>query len=383
MSASLIALIMAVLAFAASVISIETAISVTIIEILLGVIGGNFLGLHTTSWIDFLATTGSILLTFSAGAEVDVDLMKKKLKESLLIGIISFLAPFAAAFSYCYYVAGWSFAASEIAGIALSTTSLAVVYAVLVETGLTNTETGKILMASCFVTDLGTAIALSVLFAQVKWQILIYIAVSVVVILLAPRVIPRVFKKYGDRVIEPEIKFIFLLLFLLIYVSDIGASHAVLPAFILGLVLSKTMAEHRQVQKKLRIVSFAMLTPFFFIKAGMNVSLQEISMNLGLLAILFLVKLIPKLIGVYPLARKYVTKDAVFTTLLMSTGLTFGTISSMFGLNAGYINVTQFSLLVTTVILSAVVPTFIAQKWFEPDYIIENQAQLLSDNNDV
>lgn len=383
MSESLIALIMVALAFLASIISIETAISVTIIEILLGVVGGNFLGLHTTSWINFLATTGSIVLTFLAGAEVDLDLMKVKLKESLLIGSISFFAPFIAAFLYCYYGAGWSFHAAEIAGVALSTTSLAVVYAVLVETGLTNTETGKILMASCFVTDLGTAIALSALFAQINWTILIFIAVSVLVIVLAPRIMPQVFERYGDKVIEPEIKFILLLLFILIYVAEVGASHAVLPAFILGLVVSKTFAKHHQVQRRLRIVSFAMLTPFFFIKAGMNVSLREITMNIGLLAILFFVKFIPKFIGVYPLARKYVTKDAIFSTLLMSTGLTFGTISSLFGLNAGYINITQFSLIVTTVILSAVIPTFIAQKWFEPEYLINNGDQFVLEENDV
>jgi len=373
---------MVALAFLASLISIETAISVTIIEILMGVVGGNFLGLHTTTWIDFLAMTGSIVLTFLAGAEVDVDLMKVKLKESLLIGGLSFLAPFLAAIAFCYYVAGWNLQASAIAGVALSTTSLAVIYAVLVETGLTNSETGKILMASCFITDLGTAIALSVLFAQVNWTILIYIAVSVLVIVLAPKTMSRVFERYGDRVIEPEIKFIFLLLFTLIFVAEIGASHAVLPAFILGLMVSRTFAQHFQVQRRLRIVSFAMLTPFFFIKAGMNVSLREISMNMALLAVLFFVKFIPKFIGVYPLARKFLPQDAMYSTLLMSTGLTFGTISSLFGLNAGYINVTQFSLLVTTVILSAIVPTFVAQRWFQPDYLITNGNEITSFENE-
>jgi len=383
MPESLIALIMVSFAFIASLISIETAISVTIIEILLGVIGSNFLGLHSTSWIAFLATTGSIMLTFLAGAEVDVDVMKLKLKESLLIGGFSFLMPFLAALLFCYYVLGWSMEAAQIAGIALSTTSLAVIYAVLVETGLTNTETGKILMASCFVTDLGTAIALSLIFAQIKWQILIYIVVSIMVIVVAPRIMSSVFAKYGDKVVEPEIKLILVLLFLLIFAAEIGSSHAILPAFILGLVISKTFAQHREVQRRLRMVSFAMLTPFFFINAGMNVSLREIGVNLGLLAVFFFIKFIPKFIGVYPLARKYVPKDSMFVTLLMSTGLTFGTISSLFGLNAGYIDVTQFSLLVTTVILSAVIPTFIAQTWFKPDDQKVSEEPILMDKSNL
>jgi hypothetical protein len=50
----------------------------------------------------------------------------------------------------------------------------------------------------------------------------------------------------------------------------------------------------------------------------------------------------------------------------MSTGLTLGTISALFGLNAGIIDTTQFSLLLTVVVLSAVVPTAIAERWFLP-----------------
>jgi Kef-type K+ transport system membrane component KefB len=76
--------------------------------------------------------------------------------------------------------------------------------------------------------------------------------------------------------------------------------------------------------------------------------------------------MVPKLGGVYPLARRYTAPHAVFTTLLMSTGLTFGTITSLYGLSAGIIDRTQFSLLVAVVVLSAIVPTAIAQRFFHP-----------------
>jgi Kef-type K+ transport system membrane component KefB len=109
------------------------------------------------------------------------------------------------------------------------------------------------------------------------------------------------------------------------------------------------------------------LTPFFFLKGGMNVSLALVWANAGLLIALLGVKLVTKFIGVYPLARRYVLADSMFTTLLMSTGLTFGTISSLYGLNAGLLDRAQFSVLVTVVVASAVVPTVIAQRWFSPD----------------
>jgi Kef-type K+ transport system membrane component KefB len=140
----------------------------------------------------------------------------------------------------------------------------------------------------------------------------------------------------------------------------------VLPAFILGLVLSSHYVQHRQEQERLRVVAFAFLTPFFFLKGGMNVSVGALWANLGILALLFLGKMVPKLVGVYPLARRVAAPHAAHATLLMSTGLTFGTISSLYGLNAGIIDRTKFSLLVTVVVPSAIAPTAIAQRLFQP-----------------
>ena len=117
----------------------------------------------------------------------------------------------------------------------------------------------------------------------------------------------------------------------------------------------------------MRVVAFAFLTPFFFFKGGMSISASALWANLGILALLFVGKMVPKLVGVYPLARRYCAPHETFTTLLMSTGLTFGTISSLYGLKAGIIDRTQFSLLVAVVVLSAIVPTAIAQRFFQPD----------------
>jgi len=366
-----IALIIGLLVFLGSLISVETGISVALIEITLGVIGGNFLKLTPTPWLTFLSGFGGILLTFLAGAEVDLVILREKAKESLFIGGISFLAPFLGAIAYCHWITHWTLSASIIGGIALSTTSLAVVYAVLVETGLTNYEIGKIIMASCFITDLGTALALSLIFAEFNAFTLVFAGVSILVIFIMPKISPSIFERYGERVIEPEIKFLFFVLFLFIYVAKLGSSHAILPAFVTGLVLSKNFSENRLLQRKLRVIAFAMITPFFFINGGMNISLRLLYQHFGLFVILFAVKQVTKIVGIYPFARRYVKKEAMFTTLLMSTGLTMGTISSMYGLSSGILDQAQFSILVAAVVVSAVLPTFIAQKWFYPSHVIK------------
>src|SRR6266498_746729 len=218
----LIATILGLLILVASMVSVELGISVAIIEIGLGVVAGNFLGVTSTPWIDFIAAVASIVLTFLAGAEVDPRLLRERAKESILIGVLSFLLPFLGAGLFAYYVAGWDIRQAEIAGIALSTTSLAVVYAVLVETGLTKTPIGKLIMAATFITDLGTVTALSVLFITPTPYLLLFVVVSITVIAAMVLLERPFFRRYGDLVIEPEIKGGFFALFLLMWTASLA-----------------------------------------------------------------------------------------------------------------------------------------------------------------
>jgi Kef-type K+ transport system membrane component KefB len=362
-----LAALLAALILVASMVSVELGVTVALLELTLGVVAGNVFGLESQEWLEFIASFASIVLTFLAGMEVDPRYMRRRWEASVGIGIVSFVGPFIVASAAAYVLLDWSGRASLIAGTALSTTSLAVVYTVLVERQLTGTDIGKLLMSATFVTDLCTALALSAIFITPNLWFPVFLLVSLGLILILPRIAPWFFGRYGDRVIEPEIKLVFLCLLVLMVLAQASNGHAVLPAFVLGLVMSRHYLEHREEQKRLRVVAFAFLTPFFFLRGGINVSLGAVVGNLGLLLVLLGAKMVPKVALVYPLARRADRRHGAFTTLLMSTGLTFGTISSLYGLSAGIIDTTQFSLLVTVVVLSAVVPTAVAERWFLPD----------------
>jgi Kef-type K+ transport system membrane component KefB len=356
------------LALAASLISVRIGLSVALAEILMGVIGGNFLNLQTAPWIDFLASFGAILLTFLAGAEIDPVSFRRHLKASLAIGTMSFLLPFIGAGLFAYFVAGWGLQAAQIAGIALSTTSVAVVYAVMVETRLNETDLGKLILAACFITDLGTVLALGILFADFDIWMLIFVGVTIPTLWLLPKVAPWVIRNWGRRVSEPEVKFFFLILFVLGWLATSAKSEAVLPAYLIGLVTAGVFVHERALLHRMRTVAFAALTPFYFLKAGLFVSLPAIAAGIGLIAAFLAVKVGAKFIGVWPVSRAFRlgVRESNYTTLLMSTGLTFGSISALFGLSNGYIDQSQYTILVTVVIGSAVVPTLIAQTWFRP-----------------
>lgn len=365
------------LALIASLVSIRLGISVALIEIGMGVIGGNFLGLHTTPWIDFLATFGAGLLTFLAGAEIDPDSLRRHLRVSLTVGVVSFAAPFAAAFAFAYFVAGWDLAAAEIAGIALSTTSVAVVYAVMIESRLADTDLGKTILAACFITDLGTVLALGVLFADFNAWLIVFIVVTTVSLAILPRATRWFVTRVPNRVSEPEIKFLFFVLFALGGLASQANSEAVLPAYLVGLAVAGVFVRDRVLVHRMRAIAFSILTPFYFIKAGLFVQLSAVVAGAGLIAALLGVKVGAKVLGVWPTSRAFgmPVREANYTTLLMSTGLTFGTISALFGLTNGIIDQAAYTVLVTVVILSAVVPTLIATTFFEPTVVGDIEAE--------
>jgi Kef-type K+ transport system membrane component KefB len=184
------------------------------------------------------------------------------------VGLVSFFAPFAVVGLLCYYALDWSRRQAEIGGLALSTTSLAVVYALLVETGLNRQLVGKRLMSATFVTDIATVIGLTVLFIKPTVWIVPFAVVSVALIVALPKLSPWFFARYEDRVIEPEIKLVFACLFLLAWLGSRANSQAALPAFVLGLVMSSHYVQHRQEQDRMRVVAFAFPHPSSFSRAA-------------------------------------------------------------------------------------------------------------------
>jgi Kef-type K+ transport system membrane component KefB len=356
------------LALISSLISLKVGISVALVELIIGILAGNTIHPHLSEWINFLASFGAIVLTFLAGAELESQTLKRFWKESVVLGLIGFFAPFGLAWWVAQFFLGWDFKAAQIAGIALSTTSVAVVYAVMVETGLNETPIGKLILAACFVDDLGTVVALGLLFSSFGPWFWIFLAVTLVALFILPRVTPYYLAKVNSRASEPEVKYLYLVLMLLAYVAIRGGSEGVLPAYLVGMVLADTFLGNRELIRRMRATTFAMLTPFYFLKAGSLVDLRAVLASSGLVVFLFLAKTAAKFFGLYPagLLFKFTRRINLYTTLMMSTGLTFGTISALYGFTHGIINTEQYSILVVVVILTAIIPTLMAQSFFEP-----------------
>jgi len=374
------------LAVFSAILAYHLKISIALVEIMIGIFaaaainhwyGAGAFG-SDLEWIRFLASTGAILLTFLAGAELDPRVIRTKWREVFVVGLIGFLAPFLGCAAFARFILHWDPRASWLAGVALSTTSMAVVYAVMLETGFNKTEFGKGILGACFINDLGTVIALGLIFAPFNYKTIIFIVISAIVLSIFPKATSFLTRKYGYKTAAIRAKWVVLVLFGLGALALWAGSEAVLPAYLAGMLLAEFATKEEHWVRRLRTLTVGFLTPFYFIRAGSLVSLGALASAPFVFLVLLGGKVLSKIFGLYPIIGIFRKdkREKWYYTLLMSTGLTFGTISALYGFSHGIITKDQYSFLVATVIASAVIPTLIANMAFLPSHLLDKKAKV-------
>jgi Kef-type K+ transport system membrane component KefB len=366
-----------------AIIAHHLRISIALVEICVGVIAANIVSRffgpnvfgNNLEWLKFLAATGAILLTFLAGAELDPKVIRLKWKEVVVVGMVGFIAPFLGCAAFARFILHWDIRASWLAGIALSTTSMAVVYAVMLETGFNKTEFGKGILGACFINDLGTVTALGLIFAPFNYKTIVFIAVTASILAIFPIVTSFLTKVYGNKTAAIRVKWVVFVLFGLGALALWSGSEAVLPAYIAGMLLAEFASKEHHWVRRLRTLTVGFLTPFYFIRAGSLVSIAALIAAPLIFFVLLAGKVISKIFGLYPVIGFFRKEHSEkwYYTLLMSTGLTFGTISALYGYSHGIVTQEQYSFLVAAVIASAVIPTLIANLVFFPHHLLAKQ----------
>lgn len=356
------------LAVSAQLVASRFGLSAAIFEILLGLAVGQVFGIRSSEieWFSFLAVLGGIGLTFLAGTEMEVERVRRQWKSSLPLAVASFLSVFITLPLALYYMAGWSLDASILAGVALSETSVAIVYVVLVEGGRAKTDVGSVILAACFLTNLIASIALAVLFAPPGIEVLVLILAVLAIVPLAYRYAGSVLDRFKGRPGEPEVKLVLLPLLLLAGLASVAGVAAVLPAYLLGFAMSRSLNERKEAWSKVRTVFLGFMVSLFFLAAGSNISMEALLAGALIILALGFGRVLLKILFVLPTVSVSFRKDRVYIALLMSTSLTFGMVFLQFGFEQGLIDTTQFSILVGTIIIGALAPTLAAQRWFDP-----------------
>ncbi len=339
------------LLLAAAFIAELLDIAVAIVELITGVFA-SLIGLSPEGILSVLSMIGGVLLMFIVGSEIEIDVLIKNFRTSLIVGLSSFLAPALASFIILFRM-GLGFRASWLVAIALSTTSMAVVHAILMSKGLLNKEIGQVILASAMVTDASSIIAMALVMVKATYLIVLYVIMFFTVPMIFRKALHHLPSRPASQL---GIRMIISTLLVLTLFSEIAGIHAALIAFILGISASDIIRKRGFLDEKLKGLVFGFFSPIFFFTAGLYVRLMGVSSAL-ILTILFLaISFIPKVISTgYFIYKRMGVKD-LSVSIMFGARLTVSTIAALMGLSAGLLLQNHYN----AIILSAVISTIIA-----------------------
>lgn len=344
---------------AAAGLALELRVSSAILEILAGVCLAWLLGdLHELEWLEFLAHLGALALMFMAGFEIEVERLRRTWRSCVATGTLSLLAPMTGTFAVAHFVFGLDPMAAALVGIALSTTSLALVYQALRDEDMLRRPEGQALLASATVVDVLSMLALAVLLGDAGWGTGVVILIVAFTVIGLPRVGGWVFRRYANSMVEAELRFILVLLLGMGFMAEnVGSIHPAVVAFALGVAMSGLVDRHRELKAKLKGLVFGFFAPAFFMHAGTQLDVTLLTPEvLGIAAVLFTVACALKYLGTALPAARLLGVSGIMAGVLFNYRLSFGIIAANVGLASGVLSEEIYAVILLVVVCSAALP---------------------------
>lgn len=343
---------------------LEFSIPIAMGEFAAGIIGGTFIEKEQLEWVEYFSHLGLLSIMFLAGFEVEVKVLKKHLRTNLIVGSLSFFAPFLLVVGVSLFYEN-SLIQSTILGIACSTTSLAIVFSVLRESGTIQTDRGQVILGSAMIVDLFSMIFLSLIFFDFTLRNLLFTAILLAVLLTMRKLIMFVFQRYRGNRVELELKTMLLMILAVGMLAEGAGIHAATIAFTAGVMFSDIDPDHEEIMSKLSTVVFSLLGPIFFFHAGMNLDLSQVtSDSILFLAIIAAVAIFGKFmgtaLGLYYFYEKSL-EIARYGGALFNYRLSFGIVTAMYAYERKVIDITIFNTILLVVAISSVF-TVLAQR---------------------
>ena len=346
----------------AGLVAIELKITSAIFEIIAGCIAVNFFNFSSAEVINVLADFGILALMFFAGLEIDFDVLKKNAKSSMVVGSASFLSPFLAVYFITLHFMDFSYEQALLTGIALSTTSIAIVYPMLLKSKERLDDTGKKILSAAMVVDLLSMIAISLLFSDLTILTIGFILAFTVFSYFVPSLGKKIFIHYKGNAVEFEFK---IILFLILGIGIAGEAigiETVLLAFILGVITSGVIVGHIKLWDKLRGITFGFLAPIFFFKAGTAVNLAALYENTILILLFVTICFTSKYIGTYIATKRYLPEQAAYIATIFNSRLSLGIVAATVGYELGIFYEGVYASIIGAVILSSIIASVLTKR---------------------
>ena len=345
-------LFVAFIVFIVGILSLKIKVTPIFLEVIAGLIVGNFFLFEPNQTLNILSGMGILVLMYMAGLEIDFDFLKKKIKPSLYIGGLNFFIPFFGISFFCYYIYNMLFIQAILIALALSTTSIAIVFPILASKGKL-TQDMKLILSSVMIVDIICMIFLGFFSSAFSYLTLIFIVFMALLTYFFPYLGRKIFKKKGEKTIAIELRFVLFSLLALSFTSEHVGLEPALIAFFFGMLTSSFVVEHIELQKQLNGIAFGFLTPIFFFLTGTKIKLFLAQESIVFLIILFLIAYLSKYYSALFAIKKYFKTNASYYAKLFNFRLTFGFIVIIFGLERAIISEEVFSVIGIIIILSS------------------------------
>lgn len=346
----------------AGLVAIKLNLTSAIFEIIAGCIAVNFFNFSSVEVINVLADFGILALMFFAGLEIDFDVLKKNAKSSMVIGSASFLSPFLAVYFITLHFLNFSFEQALLTGIALSTTSMAIVYPMLLKSKERLDDTGKKILSAAMVVDILSMIALSLLFSDLTILAIGFILAFTIFSYFVPSLGKKIFSHYKGNAVEFEFK---IILFLILGIGIAGEAigiETVLLAFILGIITSGVIVGHVKLWDKLRGITFGFLAPIFFFKVGTAVNLAALYENTILILLFVIICFTSKCMGTYITTKKYLPEQAACIATIFNSRLSLGIVAATVGYELEIFHEGVYASIIGAVILSSIIASMLTKR---------------------
>jgi len=337
----------------AGVLAIELGLSVAVIEIAMGFVARNVVGIYEAEWLKFIADIGLITLMFIAGFEVDLPMLRKNLGKSSAVGLTSFIIPFAGTYGLCALL-GMDHQKSVIFAITMSTTSLALVFPVLKERGLLVSNSGQFLLSSAMVVDIASVISLIVFFIEPSWHFITGGVVIVLIFIFAPRLSRWLFGRWRGNLIEMEVRFVLFALIALLFIGSISEVHAALTGFFFGVIMGSILRKHYQVEEKIRNIVFSFFAPVFFFHAGTQMDVSNFNWRDAMYVLIFTpTAFLLKFGGSYLPFNYFKCQLTRFASILFNYRLSFAIVAALYGQQKGLITPGEYSAIMCVILITS------------------------------
>lgn len=290
--------------------------------------------------INMLSQFGLILFMFAIGMELNITEVRQKLKETILISHTSTIFPFFLGMVTAYFLyTKYAYESTPFlsfalfVSIALSITAFPVLARIIQEKGLTKTHLGTISLASAANGDITAwcllAVVVAIAQAGSMLSAIYNIGFSFIYLLLMFAVVRPFLRMIGHIYHNKEVvdkglvAFMFLLLIVSSYLTEILGLHALFGAFVAGVVMPDNVKFRKIMTEKVEDVSLALFLPLFFVSTGLRTEIGLLnSPDLWYMCGIFILVAIIGKFGGSLVAARFVGetwKDSLYIGALMNT----------------------------------------------------------------